>query len=254
MVSFGDGLFETCYAEKGRIRFWADHRQRMEDGLARLRMAWSSADRQALEAELDRALADKDDPVVCKILLGRAVAGRGYDFDPATQHTDRIIQVYDYKPPAWRDRGADLVVSDVPPSVNPVLAGIKHLNRLDSVLARQSARRAGADEALMVLADGHLVEGSMSNVFVRRSGRWSTPPLSQAGVNGIVRRRLLQQTELPILEQDCLVADLPRLEAMFICNSLIGLVPVRSLDRCPLPPPSDAQLRTLCHVIGIGRD
>lgn len=254
MVAFGDGLFETCYVEQGRIRFRPAHMERLEHGLSRLQMNWSANDRQLLEAEVDLALGQCPAQAVCKILVGRNVVGRGYDFDPATQRTDRIVQISQYQAPQWRHRGADLVISDIPASLNPALAGIKHLNRLDSVLARQSARRVGADEALMTLTDGRLVEGSMSNVYIRFDGQWITPPLSQAGVNGIVRRRLLQQNVISVSERECFVDELQQAEAMLISNALLGLVPVRSLDQRPLPKPDGDELLRLCTAIGIRRD
>lgn len=254
MVAFGDGLFETCFVDQGRIRFWSDHLARLEHGLSRLQMAWSALDRQLLEAEIGLALAGLEGPAVCKLLLGRGVKGRGYDFDPDTQNTDRIIQVFDYQPPSWLSTGADLVKATVPVSVNPALAGVKHLNRLDSVLARQSARHAGAHEALMAMPDGRLVEGSMSNVLILRDGQWSTPPLDLAGVNGIVRRRLLQQDMLAVVERDCHMDELAGVESMLICNSLIGIVPVRSFERCPVPPPDERELHQLYLAIGLSRD
>lgn len=251
-IAFGDGLFETAYADNGRIRFWPDHLERLEAGLERLGMAWDRQARGRLEAEIADALTGLEGPVVCKLLLVRGPAGRGYDFDPARQYTDRIVQVFDYRRPPWVRDGADLVVSSVPASANGALAGLKHLNRLDSVLARQDARRTGAQEALLMLADGRLVEGSMSNCFIRRAGRWTTPRLEEAGVDGIIRRRWRRLGTLD--EADWPVTELPDAEALLIGNALLGLVPARQLDARPLLQPSPAELADLREAIGLPRD
>jgi len=255
LVAFGDGLFETCLADREGIRFWSDHRHRLENGLERLGMAWSSQDRHILETEIETALSEVDGTVVCKLILGRGVQGRGYDFDPERQRTDRIVQVFPYQAQPWYLQGANLVVSEVQASVNPTLAGLKHMNRLDSVLARQSARKAGAHEALLSRADGRLVEGSMSNLYLKRDGQWFTPDLAEAGVDGIIRRRLLRQAGEPIRVADLLRSeDLDRAEALMISNSLIGLVPVVSLDGRPLTPPAWDELSRFRTAIGLSSD
>ncbi|GGX51892.1 aminodeoxychorismate lyase [Saccharospirillum salsuginis] len=254
LVAFGDGLFETCLADRRGVRFWNDHLNRLENGLARLGMIWTSEDRDALETEIETVLAHVEGVVVCKLILGRGVQGRGYDFDPDRQRTDRIVQVFPYQAQPWHLQGATLVLSEVQASVNPTLAGLKHMNRLDSVLARQSARSAGAHEALLSRADGRLVEGSMSNLYLKRDGQWLTPDLAEAGVDGIIRRRLLRQTEETIRVADLLRSDLDRAEALMISNSLIGLVPVVSLDGRPLTPPAWDELSRFRTAIGLSSD
>ncbi len=254
MVSFGDGLFETCLAGPEGIEFWSDHLDRLESGIERLGMQWTLSDRDSLESEINQLLQDTTGPVVCKLILGRGVQGRGYDFDPSSQSTDRVIQLFPYQTQPWHHQGADLVISEVHASANPSLAGLKHLNRLDSVLARQSARKAGAHEALMLLADGRVVEGSMSNLYLKQSGRWLTPDLADAGVNGIIRRRWLRLQDIPVSVADIYLKDLQQAEAMMISNSLIGLVPVLSLNARPLTPPAWDELSLIRTAIGLSSD
>lgn len=254
MASFGDGLFETCWADHRGIQFWNDHRQRLEAGLQRLGMAWSSADRQSLEQDIESALHGCDGPVVCKLILGRSVNGRGYDFDPALQTTDRIVQLFPYQSQPWHRQGATVTLSDACASNNPTLAGLKHLNRLDSVLARQSARRAETHEALMMQSDGRLVEGSMSNVYLKLDGLWVTPDLADAGVDGIIRRRLLRQAPDLVRVGDLYRTDLEGAESMMLSNSLIGLVPVVGLDDRSLTPPAWGELTRFRTAIGLSSD
>ncbi|WP_108127171.1 aminodeoxychorismate lyase [Saccharospirillum mangrovi] len=251
-LAYGDGLFETCRVENGQIRFWSEHRQRLNEGARRLQLNWASADQDQLEAELTAAMPADSGVWVCKILLLRQYPGRGYDFDPQQQRCDRLIQLSPYQPAAWQMSAARVVSSAVPASINPALAGLKHLNRLDSVLARQSARAAQVDEALLGLSDGCLVEGTMCNVFIKTGQHWQTPPLDQAGVNGIIRRRWMRLGQLT--EANWQMTDLPQADAMLLGNALMGLVPVAEVDGQPLTLPSPDELAQLRNLIGIPSD
>lgn len=251
-LAYGDGIFETCWVERGQVRFWDDHQARLLEGAQRLGLNWTPLDQNRLQAELAEVLPSQSTPLICKILLLRQASGRGYDFDPLLQGCDRLIQLTSYHRPAWHSEAARVVSSAVPASINPVLAGLKHLNRLDSVLARQSARAAGAHEALLALPDGRLVEGSMSNVFIKTASQWQTPPLDQAGVNGIIRRRWLRQGSLT--EADWRLDDLPKAEAVVLGNALMGLVPVVAVDNQTITLPTPAELASLRNLIGLPSD
>jgi len=254
MVSFGDGLFETCLATSSGVRFLDDHMERLNEGARRLNLAWSASDQQSLDSEIQMALTSVNSAAVLKITLGRQAAGRGYDYDPATQSTNRLIQVFEYSLSNWYGTGARVVTSSVPASINPALAGIKHLNRLDSVLARQTARQQGAHESLLGDGNGWLVEGSMSNLFYRRDGQWQTPDLVNAGVNGIIRRRWLQASANPLSVAAIQHRELAHCDGVLIGNTLIGLVMVTHLDNEPVSPVNDAELAHLRTQIGLDFD
>ncbi|MFG1496433.1 aminodeoxychorismate lyase [Saccharospirillum sp. HFRX-1] len=251
-LAYGDGIFETCWVQQGQVRFWDDHLQRLNEGAQRLGLSWSASDQQQLEAELTQVLPSQNTPLICKIMLLRRAPGRGYDYDPAQQACDRLIQLTDYHKPDWHSGAAKVVHSAVPASINPVLAGVKHLNRLDSVLARQSARAAGAHEALLALPDGRLVEGSMSNIFIKAGSQWQTPPLDQAGVNGIIRRRWLRLGSL--MEADWSVQSLPQATSILLANALMGIVPVASVDDQAIALPTASELADLRNLIGLPSD
>lgn len=251
-LAYGDGIFETCWVEQGRVRFWEDHQLRLKEGAHRLGLPWAASDQQQLESELKQILPSQSTPLICKILLLRRAPGRGYDYDPAQQQCDRLIQLTTYQKPAWQSGAARVVTSSVPASINPVLAGLKHLNRLDSVLARQSARAAGAHEALLALPNGHLVEGTMANVFIKSGSHWQTPPLDQAGVNGIIRRRWLRLGSLT--EADWPMQDLPKADGIVLGNALMGIVPVASVDDQAITLPTAAELVDLRNLIGLPSD
>jgi 4-amino-4-deoxychorismate lyase len=121
-------------------------------------------------------------------------------------------------------------------------------------MARQSARKEQAQEAIMTDGHGMLVEGSMSNVFFRRNGQWMTPDLVNAGVNGIIRRRWLRAKTLPLRIADIRQAELGHCEALLLGNSLMGLVPVTHLDNTPLAQPDETELALIRTDIGLNVD
>lgn len=254
MLAFGDGLFETCLVTRQGLRFASDHLQRLQEGAARLNLAWTGQDQRTLQLDIDTLLKTVEAPAVLKITLGRHAAGRGYDYDPATQQTDRLLQLFEYRPASWYESGARLVTSPIPASVNVALAGIKHLNRLDSVLARQTARSLQAHEALLCDDQGWVVEGSMSNVFYCRGGQWLTPGLKRAGVNGIIRRRWLDSGQQALGIADIRPDDLASCEALLIGNALMGLVRVTHFNDVPLPQANPTELAFLQHRIGLNLD
>jgi 4-amino-4-deoxychorismate lyase len=120
-----------------------------------------------------------------------------------------------------------------PISANPVLAGIKHLNRLEQVLARAEWQDPEIAEGLMTDADGRVVEGTMSNLFVVSAEGLSTPPVDRSGVAGVMRGLVLDlavQLGLPVRVCEIRRSDLQRADVLFLTNSLIGLWPVRQLE------------------------
>jgi len=121
-----------------------------------------------------------------------------------------------------------------PLSANPVLAGIKHLNRLEQVLARAEWQASEIAEGLMADEQGRVVEGTMSNLFVVSSGELWTPPVDRSGVAGVMRALVLDialRQGIPARVREIRRPDLERADALFLTNSLIGIWPVRRLER-----------------------
>jgi len=227
-LAYGDGLFETLLADSSGPHWLTAHLERLHNGAHRLGMAWSVAQSVALREQLEALCADMEVPHLIKVMLLRNNPARGYDFDPLLQQTDVLLQCSPYQRPEWAAQGARVGLAETHISVNSTLAGMKHLNRLDSVLARQSARRQGLDEVLMTMDNGFIIEGSLANVFFYRHGRWTTPAVDLAGVAGVMREQLLahfSQIGVAALTVD----QLDQIESAFLSNSLMGLVPVRSL-------------------------
>lgn len=228
-LAYGDGVFETV--RLGRVsaplRQW--HRERLQQGFTRLAL---HADIKLFDHWLDR-LSQPAGAALVKVIVTRGSGGRGYAApEPASPRW--IAQRFDYSPPAapLRQHGLVLGVSQVRVAEQPRLAGIKHLNRLEQVLARTAANHAGWDEALMLDSLGRPVELTAMNLFARFGGCWWTPSLQRAGVAGVARHWCLQQLALagqPIRQQPLPLARLREADEVFACNSVAGVLPVRKL-------------------------
>ncbi|TXK65875.1 hypothetical protein FU658_01915 [Alkalisalibacterium limincola] len=147
--------------------------------------------------------------------------------------------------PEYARQGLDVAWSTIRLAVQPALAGIKHLNRLEQVLARREAAAAGADEALMLDMDGQVVCATAANVVVLRDGCWLTPPVSGSGVAGICRGWLIEQGLAS--ETDVLPEQVEAAEAVILCNAVRGILPVARLGgrELPRPPAIDSILGEL---------
>jgi 4-amino-4-deoxychorismate lyase len=221
---YGDGLFETLSCAGGEPRWFGRHLARLALGCERLGIA--VPDGALLRAELQSLLGDSP-RALAKVIVTRGVATvRGYRPSGDEQPT-RVVSVYDWKAPAHAE--FRLGLSAVPLGINPRLAGLKHLNRLEQVLAQREAAARGWHEALMRSSAGEVVCGSMSNLFVCHDGEWLTAPVTQCGVAGIMRGLVLEAA--PRLGIDVRVASLSERDvdtagAMFVSNVRLGLQPV----------------------------
>ena len=164
---------------------------------------------------------------VAKIILTRGSAGRGYAM-PAHAAARRIVM--SFAPPAYpaehaRD-GVTVHRCGLVLSQQPRLAGAKTLNRLESVLARSEWSDAAIAEGLLGDADGRVVEGTMSNLFVVSAGRVSTPALGRCGVVGAQRERVRELLGARCEERDIAWKALEEADEAFLTNSLIGAWPI----------------------------
>ncbi len=227
-LHYGDGLFETLAVFAGEIRCWEDHWRRLAEGCRRL--GFPCPKRDVLEREV-RELGNVADRKVIKILLTRGSGPRGYR-SPSRVVPRRILIASDWPdyPPRYAREGVRARLCQTRLGHNPTLAGLKHCNRLEQVLARQEWQDE-AEEGLMLDVDGNLVEGTMSNLFLARGRALVTPDLSRCGVAGVTRRRILDQAPglgIPVEVSEITLERAREAEAMFLCNTLIGLWPVRS--------------------------
>ncbi len=228
-VSYGDGFFETVLVVDGKAPLWAFHRARLIDAAKRLRM---DCDIVTIENSFQQC-AKQQSLAVVKIIVARSGGQRGYS--PA--NTNYSVSIKAYPAPQFSQQritqGLRLHLCRQRVAHNPALAGIKHLSRLEQVLATGELNKSLYDDGLMLDTQGSVIEGISSNVFVLQKNTLLTPNLKSCGVAGVMRAFVLQQLaadigmaveETRLTLQDCLNA-----EGMFLCNSVIGIVPVQSI-------------------------
>ncbi len=226
-LAYGDGVFETIAVLDGRPRFLAHHQGRLARGLDRLGIGFS--DGEALWAEVHR-LAKGRGRAVIKIIVTRGTGPRGYRA-PQGLSPNRIVSVGEWPayPHSYYTAGVAVRFCDLRLGHCPRLAGIKHLNRLEQVLARAEWNDERWAEGLLQDQDGHLVSGTMSNLFLVRDKFLLTPLLDRCGVAGVMRRVIMDKAAglgLQVREQRISLRSLEQAEELFLTNSLIGIWPV----------------------------
>jgi 4-amino-4-deoxychorismate lyase len=239
-LQYGDGLFETISCIDGRPRWLSQHLERLRRGLLRLGVPFSAFD--ALQAEI-AALAGDQRRCLIKVIVTRGVATRrGYR--PSGDETPtRIVSRHEWSEANGADTQFHLGRSEVVLGVNPALAGLKHLNRLEQVLAQQRCAGRGWHEVLMLSATGHLISGSMSNVFLVSAAELVTPDLSGCGVEGVMRQVVMHtatRSRIAVHVRTVLPEELQQASEIFITNVRLGVQPVTHYEGRALPSASIA--------------
>lgn len=235
--NYGDGLFETIAVRGGQPLLWRRHMVRLGEGCERLGIA--APDGAVLDKEA-RQLCDGVDQAVLKIIVTRGVGGRGYSPAGCGRPT-RVTAVYPWPqyPPRFFDDGVALRLCRTRLATGGALTGLKHLNRLEQVLARGEWDDPAVPEGLMLDGEDHIVEGTMTNVFMVFDGVLTTPALDRAGVAGVMRGLVLdtaQRAGIACSIRDISLQELSAAEEVFVCNSVIGVWPVISVDRRVFSP------------------
>lgn len=236
-LQYGDGLFETLAVDRGQLLCLDRHLARLESGCHSLEIPLP--EKGALRSDLNAVTKGVSRGVV-KIILTRGVSARGYRATASPTPT-RIVSSHPWPPFPHENRaeGIALRVCRTRLSINLRLAGLKHLNRLEQVLAVNEIDDPKVSEGLMLDSEGAVVEGTMSNLFYLQGGRLMTPDLSRCGVHGIIRAEVLdwarRHMDTPVGQSRVGLETLLKSEECFVCNSLIGIWPVRSIDGCEIP-------------------
>jgi len=257
-LQYGDGLFETISCRDGEARWLALHLQRLQHGCERLRIKFR--DFETLAAEI-RALAAGQRRCIVKAIVTRGTATRRGYAPAGDEHPTRIVSRHDWpQPPARATSGFRLGVSGVTLGINPLLAGLKHLNRLEQVLAQMARDESGAnggagvDEVLMLSSAGQLIGGSMSNVFLADESGLFTPGLNDCGVAGVMRRVVLEAAAghgMPVHVRAVARGELAGVHEVFVTNVRWGVQSVQLLEGRALL--SDAHAQRLRALIDAAR-
>lgn len=241
-LHYGDGVFETIACRAGKPRFLAAHLERLARGCERLAFPAVALEPVA-RAVCTAATQEPKRPSLVKLILTRGSSEqRGYA-PPAVIEPRCIVQAHPWPADTdpGREQGIAVEYSAVPLTENPLLAGIKHLNRLDSVMARARLAGSGCAEALLRAASGAVVCGSMSNLFVVRGRRLLTPVLDRGGIAGVARAAMCREALAlgwEVVECTLHPADLDIADELFVTNVRIGAWPIVRLGdrRWPVGP------------------
>lgn len=223
---YGDGLFETIEVRQNTPIFLEKHLQRLNHDSQRLLLP--KLDLDLLRVEI-KTVCQNAGNAVLKIILTRGSGGRGYRQPDVIQPT-RILSLHpfpDYPTNFYID-GIVARFCKIRLGLNPSLAGMKHLNRLEQVLARAEWSDAAIQEGLMLDINQHIIEGTMTNFFYAQEGVLYTASLEKCGISGILRGWICEQ--MPVIEHDFFMEDLLFADEIFVCNSVIGIWGVRELS------------------------
>jgi 4-amino-4-deoxychorismate lyase len=228
-LSYGDGVFETLRVAHGQIGLLEYHLARLRRGLSVLRL---TVDLDGVTNELN-AVARRLHNGVIKLTLTRGTGPRGYAMPHAAQPTRICQSLPPVTYPAERfNDGIRLFECQTRLAIQPLLAGIKHLNRLEQVLARSEWTDPAYAEGLVRDIGGDVIECTMSNLFVRHDGHWITPDLRGCGVRGVMRDYLIDrlgESGQPVTVRSIDYASVLRSTEIFCCNSLYGVWPIVGL-------------------------
>lgn len=237
-LQYGDGVFETMAVHNENIYLWESHWERLTLGCERL--AIKLPDKELLESEINdlcksESISSNENKFVIKLIVTRGEGQRGYRFSN-THNTTRILSSSawpDY-PKSYQSDGVAVRYCETTLSENNRLAGIKHLNRLEQVLARNEWNTDEFQEGLMLTAQGNVVDGTMSNVFAVKDNMLFTPDLSLCGVAGVMRKtviRIAKKLDYPVYEKTFTKVEIEMADELFLTNSLFGIWPIRLIAK-----------------------
>lgn len=226
-LAYGDGLFTTAKIINGKIQYLSSHVQRLVLGCEKLVLFAPN------KVELTEQLIQVAKPyklAVLKVIITASNGGRGYarSIDPKS---DIIIMVHDYPKhyEALAIKGITLGNSKQQIGINPMLSGLKHLNRLEQVLLRQELVNTKEDDLVVTNINDEVIEATSANLFFWLNDKLCTPDVTNSGVNGLMRQTILQQYPDTLIKKVTL-AELANSPAMFICNSVMGIMPVKNYN------------------------
>lgn len=219
-LAYGDGLFETLRIANKRVVLEAEHFMRLEKSAHALGI---SVDLAELKATFARFLTHCPADGVVKIILTRGAGGRGYLPDAAMAPTC-ILSAHPL--PVVSSLPLSVVTASLQLAQQPLLAGHKHLNRLEQVLLRRELAQHGADEAVVCDTHHQVIEGVSNNLFFVKENRLCTPRVNKAGVAGVLRGHLLRyaaEKGIAVEEACYTIEELLQADEIFFCNSVMGI-------------------------------
>ncbi|MDZ7869627.1 MAG: aminodeoxychorismate lyase [Rheinheimera sp.] len=240
---YGDAIFSTVRIRDGQPQLWSLHWQRLRHSMQRL--GFAALDETTVLQQVQANITAPEQ--VLKVLISRGEGARGYGTLGIS-----IPQLYCWTAPLpdyhrAREYGVRLGLAQMRLAQQPILAGIKHCSRLETVMLKREAEQSGFDDLLVCDQQDFLIEATAANLLLWRDGQWWTPDLQQAGVAGVMRQLLLDTGLVTIRLLP--LADIEQASAMALCNALTGIVPVSSFAGQPLPMTPAIQLQQQVDVL-----
>ena len=243
-LAYGDGFFETMlwdsFKEKNEINvgveFWLRHLRRIKDGcqLMQINLPFDEEIIRQRNLILKASLKEKKSGLL-KMLVTRGVGGRGYKFERNMLPT--IIFLSLPKPKVKKEyfkSGVVVKICKTQLSKNINLFGYKHLNRLDSVLARSEWEDKNIFEGVFVDSKKNILEGTMTNIFFVHEKTLITPPIIDSGINGVMRQVIIDNAKFffdKVVIQKINLKDIEKFDQMFLTNSVLKVIPVIRFEK-----------------------
>lgn len=227
-LTYGDGLFESLAVEQGRARFWQAHMDRLKRGCEALGI--DMPPQELLLRDVRTAAAGQSRCVV-RVTLTRGPGGRGYA-PPEDAQTTRLVSAHPWPEGIETStrNGIRARTCDLRLALQPALGGIKHLNRLEQVLAaREMAEHPGLD-GILLNQEGFVISGLYANIFLVIGNMLLTPRMDRCGVRGVLRGLLLRDFKSRVELRRVHPAMLGEVDEVFLCSALRGITPVTAID------------------------
>ncbi len=236
-LAYGDGVYRTVRVRDGAPDAWSRHVAKLASDCRALGLSFPA---EPLLREDVLRICREQPQCVLKIIVTRGITERGYRYDRTAQPTRIVLSapLPDY-PVSYTEAGVHVRLCRLKLSHQPALAGVKHLNRLENVLARAEWSDANIVEGLLCDGDGNVIGGTMTNVFVVKNGVLATPRLDRCGVAGVTRDHVIEAAARHDIFCDVTVLpwqDVLNAEEVFLVNSLAGVWPVCSIQGEPRTP------------------
>lgn len=224
-LNYGDGFFTTAMITDGQVEHWAYHKARLIECAQRL--GFPALEFNSLESQLTQLIASHAQAVL-KIVVTRGEGGRGYA-PPNECNLNIIVSVLPYPKhyTSLTDSGISLAISPIKLAIQPHLAGLKTLNRLEQVLVKNALQTQHSDDALVLDYNNNVIETSAANIFAIKNHKIFSPRLNECGIKGVFLQSLCDK--LAVEFKTVSVDELTQADAVFICNSLMNIVPVKNV-------------------------
>jgi len=250
---YGDGLFETMRAYSGQVFMLDEHLSRLFDSVDKLEVPLRK-DRETLKSAIEKlldinCLSDANIRLTVSRGVHKGVLTLNDDYDPTIAITAKEISPY---PPEYYTHGARVIIGSIRQNSFSPLSHHKSLSYFNNILAKEEARKKGVFEAILLNTEGEIAEGTISNVFIVKSEKVFTPPVSSHILPGITRKVVLgiiPQLELRVTEKRLIPEDLFNSSEVFLTNSIMEVMPVIEVDGEKI---GDGKPGHICKTIGEG--